>query len=464
MFDISLKDVILGVYDASQITSPYDEVKALFRARKKLHHVIFTEGMVHPSEPWVVRLKHILSKVKADADLSSLLLTAKPDSAFLELEVEARKLQIMSISEHSKPLLSVFAVTEANLLAIRLMARDPSDALELLPFRGDNLASYKRLLDRQKQEVGSQFSSCVRNVERLEFVAEAPQVAAVFALPRDRFVLSGGTVYFPLEGAIQVERCKYLNTLRDILKFKHVVSNPGPFEDLLKTAVEEYDLPCPKPSSDVARAFVSQGNIDLMATNHFPPCMLATFQALRGSHHLREVGRLALLLFLKEIGLKYYEALSFWTLEWSRGKNRGRVSEMEDMVQRKYGKAGRRSNDIEFSCRQLQRFSLKRNTCVKTGVRIAECHVCPFAQVGKDHSAKELEEELKRNTPRAPDDCSPDLWASIVSQARPPSIQCGRFLKVTRTLQPSVLKDIEDFGVQTPSQFFFESFNAPRPS
>ncbi|XP_039124115.1 probable DNA primase large subunit [Dioscorea cayenensis subsp. rotundata] len=63
---------------------------------------------------------------------------------------------------------------------------------------------------------------------------------------------------------------------------------------------------------------ISLRDIDRLANNSFPPCMRHLFEKLREDHHLKHGGRMQLSLFLKGVGLKLEDALTFWKAEFSQ--------------------------------------------------------------------------------------------------------------------------------------------------
>ncbi|GFZ15251.1 DNA primase, large subunit family [Actinidia rufa] len=78
------------------------------------------------------------------------------------------------------------------------------------------------------------------------------------------------------------------------------------------------------PDYSLPREFadISLKDIDQVAKSSFPLRMRHLFDKLREDHHLKHGGRMQLVLFLKGVGLKLEDALTFWKVEFSHKSSR----------------------------------------------------------------------------------------------------------------------------------------------
>ncbi|CAI5975692.1 unnamed protein product [Closterium sp. NIES-64] len=123
-------------------------------------------------------------------------------------------------------------------------------------------------------------------------------------------------------------------------------------------------------------AEVSLRDLDVVARQSFPLCMRHLFFKLREEHHLRHGGRMQLGLFLKGIGLRLEDALTFWRSEFSRKMGAERFDkEYAYSIRHNYGKEGKRTDYTPFSCVKV----------IMSTPGVGDHHGCPFKHFSEDN-------------------------------------------------------------------------------
>lgn len=125
--------------------------------------------------------------------------------------------------------------------------------------------------------------------------------------------------YFPIRGYCYVteEHLKEVvaNLFRSGLELslreaqKHQIT-----DDRIKAIISRVNNPDADNSykaKDSKDRVVNLENMEMVAHNHFPPCMKKLFSSLKQNHHLKHFGRLQFGLFLKGVGLPLDDALRF---------------------------------------------------------------------------------------------------------------------------------------------------------
>ena len=122
--------------------------------------------------------------------------------------------------------------------------------------------------------------------------------------------------------------------------------------------------------------------IDELAVTSFPPCMRNIHELLRQNHHLKHYGRLHYGLFLKGIGLRLDDALSFFREEFIQNMTPEKFAKEHSYnIRYNYGKEGKRVNLSAFSCSKI----LNGNQ-PGTG----DSHGCPFKHFDTNNLTKLL--------------------------------------------------------------------------
>ncbi|CAM6091310.1 unnamed protein product [Calypogeia fissa] len=117
-------------------------------------------------------------------------------------------------------------------------------------------------------------------------------------------------------------------------------------------------------------------DLDKSAQTSFPLCMRHLFFKLREEHHLKFGGRQQLSLFLKGIGLKLEDALSFWKSEFSSKMSAEKFDkEYAYVVRHNYGKEGKRVDYTPFSCMKV----------ITSTPGVGDHHGCPYRHFSQDN-------------------------------------------------------------------------------
>ncbi|KAH7683196.1 DNA primase large subunit eukaryotic protein [Dioscorea alata] len=121
---------------------------------------------------------------------------------------------------------------------------------------------------------------------------------------------------------------------------------------------------------------ISLRDIDRLANNSFPPCMRHLFEKLREDHHLKHGGRMQLSLFLKGVGLKLEDALTFWKAEFSQKVGTERFDkEYAYSIRHNYGKEGKRTDYTPYSCQKI----------ISSTPGVGDHHGCPYRHFSEEN-------------------------------------------------------------------------------
>lgn len=123
-------------------------------------------------------------------------------------------------------------------------------------------------------------------------------------------------------------------------------------------------------------AEISIKDIDQVANSSFPLCMRHLFGKLREDHHLKHGGRMQLGLFLKGVGLKLDDALSFWKAEFSQKVGSERFDkEYAYSIRHNYGKEGKRTDYTPYSCQKI----------IASTPSVGDHHGCPYRHFSEEN-------------------------------------------------------------------------------
>jgi DNA primase large subunit len=122
-------------------------------------------------------------------------------------------------------------------------------------------------------------------------------------------------------------------------------------------------------------AGVSLAELDAAAAQSFPLCMRNLYGHLKDAHHLRHTGRMQLGLFLKGIGLKLEDAMTFWRAEFCK-KIPGEQFEKQYAyaIRHNYGREGKRADYTPYSCIKV----------IMSTPATGEHHGCPYRTFSED--------------------------------------------------------------------------------
>ncbi|XP_043198264.1 DNA primase large subunit-like isoform X1 [Amphibalanus amphitrite] len=289
----------------------------------------------------------------------------------------------------------------------------PGDTRSLL----DSLVSVTAAADRHLAEHGeetegmapsrSQLETCEEPVVRVPFALVAPLVASRSVTLSDGYALllcrhTPAALSCLQEAALRVGQRqarpavdgRLLPLLSRLTSRLGVVEGSGPAAPLSLSALEA-------------------------ATPLLPPCMLALRAELRHRHRLPHQDRVALSVFLKDVGLSLEDNVRFWEREycqpaghgatcshsWSRCQKRYLYS-----LRHMYGLEGRRVAFESHSCRRLQE---------RCGQSVSSCGGCPF--VGFD--APSLTSLLTSEAGLEP----AEVAALTTETGEEPTVRCRRY-------------------------------------
>ncbi|XP_062110777.1 probable DNA primase large subunit [Humulus lupulus] len=145
----------------------------------------------------------------------------------------------------------------------------------------------------------------------------------------------------------------------------------SPIVEALSTSYLGPDYSQPKGFSEI-----SVNDIEELAKSSFPLCMRHLFDKLREDHHLKHGGRMQLGLFLKGVGLKLDDALSFWKAEFSQKVGSERFDkEYAYGIRHNYGREGKRTDYTPYSCQKV----------ISSTPGVGDHHGCPYRHFSEEN-------------------------------------------------------------------------------
>ncbi|KAF8100031.1 hypothetical protein N665_0232s0006 [Sinapis alba] len=132
----------------------------------------------------------------------------------------------------------------------------------------------------------------------------------------------------------------------------------------------------PDYSQSTEYAEISLKDIDQVAKSSFPLCMRHLFEKVREDHHLKHGGRMQLGLFLKGVGLKLDDALTFWRAEFTKKVGSERFDkEYAYGIRHNYGKEGKRTDYTPYACQKI----------ISSAPGAGDHHGCPYRHFSEDN-------------------------------------------------------------------------------
>lgn len=182
------------------------------------------------------------------------------------------------------------------------------------------------------------------------------------------------------------------NFTRGNFEFKMIVDSLKEFK--------QHQLSGERPALKTGPGFqINIRDIDYFAQNHFPLCMYDMFRTFKRDRHLKHSGRLQLILFMKGLGLKPEEIISFFKSVVSKGPASKKIKEYEYMIKHSFGLVGSKTEYSGMGCPKIM-----SNSRPSKG----DVHGCPFNYYGEDSlfklvmhklgNEKEANEVLKANS------------------------------------------------------------------
>jgi len=109
-------------------------------------------------------------------------------------------------------------------------------------------------------------------------------------------------------------------------------------------------------ASFMASGEVKPEQIDALSKQSFPLCMRVVHKELKDKHHLKHYGRMQYGLFLKGIGLKLEDALTFWRDSFTSSGTMTTDSfdkQYAYNIRHNYGKEGKKTNYSPYGCTKI---------------------------------------------------------------------------------------------------------------
>ncbi|KAL3680139.1 hypothetical protein R1sor_023095 [Riccia sorocarpa] len=136
--------------------------------------------------------------------------------------------------------------------------------------------------------------------------------------------------------------------------------------------------------SQPSKGSVGLQDLDNLAKMSFPLCMRHLFFNLRHDHHLKFGGRQQLGLFLKGIGLKLEDALSFWRSEFTMKMSVEKFDkEYAYSIRHNFGKEGKRVDYTPYSCMKI----------ITSTPGVGDHHGCPYRHFSQENLRVVLEDQ-----------------------------------------------------------------------
>lgn len=187
---------------------------------------------------------------------------------------------------------------------------------------------------------------------------------------------------------------------------------------------------------------IDASNMDYAVREHFPLCMSEIVEGLKGKHQLKHWGRLQLGLFLKGIGIRIEDNMTFFNSHLSKLPDaKKKMGEYKYYIEHMYGKRGKKTDYTPWSCQKIAEKAIPAGNDV---------YGCPF----KFYSDANLAKAMKMRK-------LDDKQTSEVIAARKASFQlgCRKLFEVSNKVskaKPGVGKH--------PNSYYLSSYFSKRSS
>lgn len=126
-------------------------------------------------------------------------------------------------------------------------------------------------------------------------------------------------------------------------------------------------------------------DIDYLAQHHFPLCMYEMYKSFKKEKHLKHMGRLQFILFMRGVGFKFEDVMNFFKNVVTKGNNSKKLKEYEYSIKHSFGMVGSKTEYSGMGCPKI--ISLSRPSK-------GDVHGCPFDYYSDDSLWKLLNEKL----------------------------------------------------------------------
>lgn len=184
--------------------------------------------------------------------------------------------------------------------------------------------------------------------------------------------------YFPIKGKIYVAQKDLITVICDIFRSGLMLA----LDEAQKVQISDERLirifsQLKDPNFDMNYKIkpanmrgITLDNLDLIANNHFPPCMKKLYNKLSTEFHLKHMGRLQLGLFLKGVGLSLEDSIEFWRKKFTQKMtNEKFLKNYKYNIEHSYGRLGKMADYSPWGCTKITKMPKPA---------IGEHHGCPF--------------------------------------------------------------------------------------
>nr|CAH7744154.1 unnamed protein product [Callosobruchus chinensis] len=278
----------------------------------------------------------------------------------------------------SDELSELFIKRETEWLALRYRNAPAEDRYCFLKA---NHFDYPEVSQEEKIQFETQLESCNFKTYSLNGKFHKSHWSKVQRLVTLRKVfLHKGTAYFPEELLLYAVKQQFQHQLNLKLAWAKRI---GIRDERITHLFPHISLPTSKRFSIPIEVTVD--NVDRVAEQHYPLCMMHLHQCFRQNHHLKYDCKMQLGIFLKWIGMPYEDMLVFWREEFTKKMTEEKYNKKyEYLFKHQYGKIGGRIQYKPYTCERIQSFTPAVN----------QEHGCPFKHWDLSSLSAKLEEEL----------------------------------------------------------------------
>ncbi|CAH1979668.1 unnamed protein product [Acanthoscelides obtectus] len=278
----------------------------------------------------------------------------------------------------SQELRELFIKRETEWLVLRYKNASAED---LNLFLEENHFDFPEVSQAEKKQFEKEFASCNYKRSRLAGNFHKTHWSNVQKLVTLRKVfLHKGMAYFPKELLVYAVQQHFQERLNKKLTWARRVGIRDERIYHLKPI-----MPVVTSKSFNIPIEVTTDNVDTVAEQHYPLCMLHLHNYLRRNHHLKYDCKMQLGIFLKWVGMPYEDMLVFWKEEFTQVMTEEKYEkEYVYLFKHQYGKVGSKLQYKPYTCERIQSFTPAVN----------QEHGCPFKHWDQSSLSAKLEEEL----------------------------------------------------------------------
>ncbi|KAM0935920.1 putative DNA primase large subunit, eukaryotic/archaeal [Dioscorea sansibarensis] len=274
-----------------------------------------------------------------------------------------------------------FLSAETTLFRCRFRRESPETQRMLMaefdfPYKALSHADFEAVKDKLVQvsrSIGLSSNESVFFKMPFEEVSDLVSSRKVFLLKGYAYVATS-----QVSSPVTKQFCRILSKALELTNRKWTSMHQEKEKNRLTSIVESLSSSYlgPDYSQHQESSEISLEDIDRLANNFFPLCMRHLFEKLREDHHLKHGGRMQLSLFLKGVGLKLEDALTFWKAEFSQKVGTERFDkEYAYGIRHNYGKEGKRTDYTPYSCQKI----------ISSTPGVGDHHGCPYRHFSEEN-------------------------------------------------------------------------------